>query len=349
MGTFAAALRPYRLSLTITLLFCLTGQLVAMARGDSFTVDIAGYLKVFGLFTPLLAIAWLVVMFLHMLLVTRPASPLRAYGLLLKDIFLNPARWHTALPFLVIIMLLNATYVYFKARIPMVLPFSWDVELTRWDRLLHGGTLPWEWLQMVFGYPIVTFILSFIYYAWFVIMISAWLCFAFTRNERAPRQRFLLAFVLNWMIGGSLLATLFSSAGPCYFDRVVDGLNPYAGLMDYLYFVHEHVAVIWALPLQEQLWSTHVGADGDLAGISAMPSMHVATTTLLMFAAWRVNRRLGYAGLLFLLAILIGSVHLGWHYAVDGYVSIVLATGFWWLSGRLLGRYDDGACVIRNA
>ena len=37
-----------------------------------------------------------------------------------------------------------------------------------------------------------------------------------------------------------------------------------------------------------------------------------------------------YAGV-----ILLGSVHLGWHYAVDGYAAIGIALACWWIAGVL--------------
>ena len=36
--------------------------------------------------------------------------------------------------------------------------------------------------------------------------------------------------------------------------------------------------------------------------------------------------------------ILIGSVHLAWHYAVDGYAGILLAAAFWLIAGAIAGR-----------
>ena len=42
-------------------------------------------------------------------------------------------------------------------------------------------------------------------------------------------------------------------------------------------------------------------------------------------------------GGLFLLSIQVGSVHLGWHYAVDGYASMILTVLLWWGIGKLLG------------
>ena len=38
--------------------------------------------------------------------------------------------------------------------------------------------------------------------------------------------------------------------------------------------------------------------------------------------------------------ILVGSVHLGWHYAVDGYAGIVMAMVAWWLAGPIVARWD---------
>jgi len=80
-----------------------------------------------------------------------------------------------------------------------------------------------------------------------------------------------------------------------------------------------------ALRSQGILWQGYIGA-GDIKfyGISAMPSMHVALPVLYMLAGFRENRWLGWAFLVYLIAILIGSVHLGWHYAIDGYVSILV-------------------------
>jgi hypothetical protein len=38
------------------------------------------------------------------------------------------------------------------------------------------------------------------------------------------------------------------------------------------------------------------------------------------------------------LVILVGSVHLGWHYAVDGYAGIAGALILWWIAGAALRR-----------
>ena len=70
-------------------------------------------------------------------------------------------------------------------------------------------------------------------------------------------------------------------------------------------------------------------------GISAMPSMHVAIVTLNLCLYTGVNRWLAIPTGAYAVLVLIGSVHFGWHYAIDGYVSIAAVLALWWLAGRL--------------
>jgi membrane-associated phospholipid phosphatase len=96
-----------------------------------------------------------------------------------------------------------------------------------------------------------------------------------------------------------------------------------------------------ALNVQKMLWSGYVS--GQNIGISAMPSMHLATTTLMACYAFQNSRALGWAMVGFLAVILVGSVALGWHYAVDGYAGIALALVCWRLAAMALRRAHQGA------
>ena len=95
---------------------------------------------------------------------------------------------------------------------------------------------------------------------------------------------------------------------------------------------------VWALSVQEALWQSHV-ATGPISGISAMPSVHVASSTLLALYGFQHARWSGIALGLFAAIIMIGSVHLGWHYAIDGYFGALLAWACWRLAQSLMARF----------
>jgi membrane-associated phospholipid phosphatase len=83
------------------------------------------------------------------------------------------------------------------------------------------------------------------------------------------------------------------------------------------------------------------------SGISAMPSLHVATSLSFAILGWKTSRLVGVLLGMFAAIILIGSVHLGWHYAVDGYLSIALTGLIWWAVGRWLRQNRPAATLNR--
>ncbi len=148
------------------------------------------------------------------------------------------------------------------------------------------------------------------------------------------RCRYLLSFFLCWILNGTILAMVFSSVGPCFYGRLFPGVNEYAPLMDYLNAAND-VYPIWAVATQDMLWNVY--QDGGLSfgsGIAAMPSLHVSIAFLQMLLGYKINRALGHALAGFFTLILIGSVHRGWHYAVDGYLAIAVSAFIWWGTGR---------------
>ena len=65
------------------------------------------------------------------------------------------------------------------------------------------------------------------------------------------------------------------------------------------------------------------------SGISAMPSMHVSLAWLGLLHFCRVQAGLAVLVFGYVVVILVGSVHLGWHYAVDGILAILTTTVIW--------------------
>ena len=82
------------------------------------------------------------------------------------------------------------------------------------------------------------------------------------------------------------------------------------------------------------LWEGYV-AEGKARGISAMPSMHVGSTALMMFFAYGWKRWAGHLAAVFVAIIVIGSVMLAWHYAVDAYLGLIAAWACWKSAGRI--------------
>jgi hypothetical protein len=243
-----------------------------------------------------------------------------------------------ALPVFLLFPLFASTFTYFKAAIPLFHPFSWDAQLAAWDQALHGGHAAWEWLQPVFGHPYATALVNVFYHLWFFVTYGVLVWQALALGRPRLRMQYLLTTLLLWSLVGNLAATLLSSAGPVYFGRVTGLADPFAPLMAYLHQANEVVPVM-ALQVQDMLWQAYAGNATDIgAGISAMPSLHVATAFSYVLLGFAVRRWLGLLLAGFAAFIMIGSVHLGWHYAIDGYVGILCAVVIWFAVGWLLDR-----------
>lgn len=221
---------------------------------------------------------------------------------------------------------------YFKQMITAIQPFAWDESFARLDRAIHMGVDPWRILWPLIGNPHATTFLNAIYHAWFFCLYFAVFAASLARVADATARTFLISLVLTFAVGGNLLALIFSSAGPVYFERLGLG-SDFAPLMQALERFAE-TSPVWALDVQESLWQGFV-ADGAVSGISAMPSMHVALALLMAFYASASSRLLGGIMWAFAGLTMIGSVHLGWHYAVDGYLSVFIAWGAWAVARRI--------------
>ncbi|MFV0514123.1 MAG: phosphatase PAP2 family protein [Jhaorihella sp.] len=236
----------------------------------------------------------------------------------------------------VTVTIMAATFAYLKDMVPVLNPFSWDPAFAALDRFLHGGIDPWRLLWPVFGNTVLTTALNVAYHLWFFMLYMMVFIATFDRRDPLRRMTFLLAFVLTWIIGGNVLATVFSSAGPVY-NQILGFGDTYVAQMDGLKALNE-TSPVWSLGIQEMLIGNYL-ADGPIRGISAMPSMHVANAVLMAVFGFTYARWLGWILTGFAALIMIASVHLAWHYAVDGYLGAALALAFWWIAKRLAARF----------
>ena len=267
----------------------------------------------------------------------------------LQENALNKERLIRALPVLVASVFLLSTFTSLKTMIPFVNGFKWDTVFSSWDARLHGGVDPWRLLQPVVGHPYMTMAINFVYNIWLIVLYFVLFAQLLSLKDPHTRMQFFYALTLCWAIAGSFVAMIFSSGGPCYYGAIT-GLDHYKPLMDYLNSIGTNGEAwallsgphnkLWAVTNQQYLWNEYVtGAHNGIgAGISAMPSVHVSTAFLFVLVGWRRNRFWKITSTVFFAFIMIGSVHLAWHYAIDGYVAIILTWALWGLSGYLLKR-----------
>jgi hypothetical protein len=227
------------------------------------------------------------------------------------------------------------TFQALKQSIGPVLGFWADPFVHRLDVAIHGG-MAWLWLKPVLASPTAIRLLDVLYLWWFIALTAFCLWVCWTRH-REIRQRALIGFLLMWMGAGTVMAAVLPSVGPCFYaNAVVDAPNPYAPLLDRLDAINASGTRILARGTQQVLWETRQAEEWKaFGGISAMPSLHVGIAVFFAIVAWSVSRILGAVAIAYALAIQIGAVVLGWHYAVDGYVGALCAFATWKAAGVL--------------
>ena len=229
------------------------------------------------------------------------------------------------------------TFQALKQSIGPVIGFRADSLLHRIDVRLHGG-MAWTWFEPLLMNPSWVRVVDLLYMAWFGLMF-VFFFWASWSSARVLRQRALIAFLLVWIGAGTATAWVASSAGPCYYGHVVAGVNPYEPLIARLDAIGSEQGELNARFNQKGLWQLSRADEwGYFAGISAMPGLHVGVAVLFALIAAQRSRLLGFLLALYATVIQVGSVILGWHYAVDGYGGALLAVLCWTAAGALVRK-----------
>jgi hypothetical protein len=195
-------------------------------------------------------------------------------------------------------------FMWVKPLLNHLVPFWGDPYLAAIDRSIFR-TDPWRLARFLNG----DFTAEFYHLGWFALMILL-LLVVLSKPASPKKSATLLVYFLLWTIFGPVVHVLMPSAGPVFYQRLGYG-DTFAALPQTE--ATRHAA--------DYLWDTYIGprfAPGS--GISAMPSLHVATTAWVVLATYIFARLwivpvavLGF----FIFAL---SISLGWHYAIDGLV-----------------------------
>jgi membrane-associated phospholipid phosphatase len=285
------------------------------------------------------AVIWLISHFIALWRSGYRGSPTLALINKLATDIAAPSRLANIFHVVVLYSIFFIGFITVKKSIPyMTGGFTWDASFMALDKTLHAGSLPHEWLMPVLGSYEAIFATNLAYNIWFVVMMFCWFCFGFAKHDSQLRHQYLLAYFLCWITGTLILGTIFSSAGPCFYGFVVQGENPYSPFLAHLRAANDLYSV-WAVPTQDMLWQSYQAGHGEVEGISAMPSLHVATSVLFVLLALKWGKRWFIAFTIpFAIWIFLGSIMLGWHYAVDGYAGAAIAVACWWAAGKYVKR-----------
>jgi len=213
-----------------------------------------------------------------------------------------------------------AMFMWVKQLLNRLVPFWADPLLANVDHAIFF-TDPWRLLTWLDNRPLALFY----HRVWFALLVLTLLN---VLNQRPSREKtaILLTYFFLWSVFGPVIHTLLPAAGPVFYadlkygDRFIGfGMTPETReLADYLW------------------WTYQKGQFEPGGGISAMPSLHIATMAWIVIATAVFARRWLVPIIIVAISIWILSIALGWHYAIDGIVGAAGAFGIWRLCALMV-------------
>jgi hypothetical protein len=260
-----------------------------------------------------------------------------------------------AMGMLMAALLVGLTIPVFGIFKQLVLPlrgFPLDPMLRTIDQALFLGVDPWRLSHSLLPSLAAIRLLDQLYTIWMPIMFAFPMLAILAGRTELERIRLVSAWLAAWILVGGLGAWLLGSAGPCYYNALVGADASFAELVGRLAQqareARDSGLPVAAIDFQSALVEAYRhGGYAPAGGISAAPSMHVAMAVLFAIGGFTVNRWLGGAMTVFAAAIWVGSVHLGWHYAIDGLISLVAMLMIWSASAPL-ARWLLGTVATRR-
>ena len=243
--------------------------------------------------------------------------------------------WPAVVAGTVLVAIGASTFLPLKYAIPSEIPFWLDRPLAEAERAVFGSD-PWLLLDQILGWA--TRPIDWLYGSWLPTQLLVMFSVLLSRPSRAKDQA-LIAYSLAWFLLGAVGAVLLSSVGPLFYDRAF-GEHQFAALGDTLH----HRGAWVALAESDRMWAaTLLDKPGLVAGISAMPSIHVAISLWVALTARLLAPQVAWLATGYSILIWVGSVQLGWHYVSDGLVGALGMWGVWMLVRKFERASSAGA------
>lgn len=216
-------------------------------------------------------------------------------------------------------------YTWAKCSIPFVVGYGWEKFWADTDAAFFGMD-GWQLLHTLFPASLAQTWTFFYAVVWgFALGIVGSLVSAFASHRFTAT--FFTAMMLSWFVGGFVLAYAIPAAGPVFANLVDPSLaDRFVPLRERLLAILGPDDVVMRTQRYLAAGIKHKFAIKG-GGISAMPSMHIATSTIFVLAAGKSRWLL--PSVLFWMLTFLGSVYLGYHYAVDAPVALLVAIICW--------------------
>ena len=204
-----------------------------------------------------------------------------------------------------------------KSQLDGLVPFAADAALAHFDILIFG-TDGWRALSFLHHSNVDS-----IYHAAWISCLAFTLAYVGLLCSRSRRTILLSTYFMLWTVG-PIIHLAMPAAGPLFYSRV--GLGDHFAAIP----IAEHTALV-----RDYLWIGFTNRSINFAGgISAMPSLHVATVVWTAIALWRT--RWFVPAVFFVIYIFAASILTGWHYASDGLVAIAMTLVCYFFCGAVV-------------
>lgn len=254
--------------------------------------------------------------------------------------YLAQVRWVNIAVSTIGLIITISCFTVYKGTVVGAGGYGFDAMFIAWDRALFAGQDPWVLTHAVLPSAFATKIIDILYHPTFLPMVLGFLVCIAASGRPALRYTYMTAYLVSFVIIGMITANALHSAGPVYDGALFGDGQTFEPLIARLATQNEAAGPFSAVFAQEYLLRLNEeGRTGFGGGISAMPSMHIVLAFLWVFAAYHLSRLLGVCVTLYAGVIWFGSVHLGWHYFVDGLVGVVMLAAIWYAAGRSFGLY----------
>ncbi len=214
-----------------------------------------------------------------------------------------------------------------KPAISVLNAAHYDLELETIERTLFGGVLPSAWL-ITHSPGAAVHIWDFIYDLFgMFLFVSMMIAVQYEGMRGGARFVFALSAGLCVCL---VVAVVFPTRGPLF-------VHP-----EWFGVLHDTESGRLARYLSHtvQQYTAAPGVRYAVAGIAAMPSFHVVSWTC-GWLCWRpLPLNLRVVGVILVLCNWASTVVLGWHYALDGLVGIVIAVCVFRLAARVIPRTE---------